>query len=988
MNNKPFSVVSLWFNLLLVIAIAWGAALPQAYAGEWKLSGYFWDGKSHSELLVASNRGGPYETYVGGSDVIPRRQSWSYPPSSASITASGENRGQLPNYAVKHSGVANGNASIGSSVRAEFIWKRNQLYSPDPSTGISFPVDDPNDNPPDYVYVRETSSVSAGKSIGQPDGNATGYSESRPWFGDYFSITPGGGDTGLSLGEFLRYGWSSWGTVPTSTQKVQKVAVSGDKLIVPTHSFSGTLTLSPGYEKEIPDQRASASLSFGYNAEPVNFGLTTSVTAVAARKQTAKTEQIDALARLTWIYPEDMEQGADGKFHAKEDPRKNRAFWTTFSGADLDVAAPLPYFEGVATFNLTATDSSGHPLYSAPKVEWKPEGTDERFASPGGDPQVQATSDFQRTYAWNFGTASDGSVSFPKETEVSVKLTNNDSGEPLEAKANIHWYTVWTPTKTGLQKNEVIISNELVTRPDGSSAFANQIKPGDTLKAFVKGDPGFSTDSGRTESARPVPFGENQPPGEGERIENRVVASVTPVDGHRVIIVFESTPQVNPDDDPDAPGFDEIQQSREVANRIEQTNQMGQTLVKTAFEVYIEIAKLAAYGPAEGLALEGAVKGVIAAGKFVETAKEIRAGARLLREGAAEARASARALRTLEKSAETEARIARLESKAAHNEELAKQADSMATTGERYAADAAAKFKRDGCFVAGTPVWMGDGTTKAIEQVQVGDTVLSKNEKTGAIAAKKVLHTSVRHDIWTRKLTFDNGAVLETTDEHPLYVDGRGFVKAKEVGIGNSIVTRAGPAAKVVAIQADVRQATVYNFTVDEFHTYFVGQNALWVHNVDCNLGEYSGRPTTVQGDAPTIRSLTRENEAVEPLIGNGYGVHQNPGRLPNGKNPDYFLKGPAGSGVPAEGAYFDCYAPAGNTTTGNVVDTIAKKVNRGQADRIVLNMKDSNLTLSQVENAIRLDLSTPEGGAQLSGLQQILVIDQSGNLIPFFPFK
>ena len=284
---------------------------------------------------------------------------------------------------------------------------------------------------------------------------------------------------------------------------------------------------------------------------------------------------------------------------------------------------------------------------------------------------------------------------------------------------------------------------------------------------------------------------------------------------------------------------------------------------------------------------------------------------------------------------------------------------------------------------------MSDGTTKPIEQVRVGDMVLSKNEQTGEVAAKKVLHTSVRQNIWTRKLSFDNGAILETTDEHPLYVDGRGFVKAKEVGIGSSIVTCAGPGAKVVGVEADVRQATVYNFTVDAFHTYFVGDAALWVHNnPPCNLGEYSGKTTEVTGDASTIRSLTRENESVEPLIGNGYGVHQNPPTTPNGKNPDYFLKGPEGSGVPSSGAYFDCYAPAGNTRTENIVSTIAGKVNSGQADRIVLNMKDSNLTLQQVEDAIRLDLSTPDGGAQLSALQQILVIDRNNNLIPFFPFR
>ena len=125
---------------------------------------------------------------------------------------------------------------------------------------------------------------------------------------------------------------------------------------------------------------------------------------------------------------------------------------------------------------------------------------------------------------------------------------------------------------------------------------------------------------------------------------------------------------------------------------------------------------------------------------------------------------------------------------------------------------------------------MGDGTTKPIEQVKVGDTVLSKNEQTGEIAAKRVTNVSVRADIWTRKLSFEGGAVLETTDEHPLYVGGRGFVKAKEVGIGTSIVTRAGPSVQLVSAVAGQAQ-TVYNFEVEDYHTYFVGQGEVWVHN-------------------------------------------------------------------------------------------------------------------------------------------------------------
>ena len=164
---------------------------------------------------------------------------------------------------------------------------------------------------------------------------------------------------------------------------------------------------------------------------------------------------------------------------------------------------------------------------------------------------------------------------------------------------------------------------------------------------------------------------------------------------------------------------------------------------------------------------------------------------------------------------------------------------------------------------------MSDDTTKPIEQVKIGDTVLSKNEQTGAVAAKRVTNVSVRADIWTRKLSFDNGAVLETTDEHPLYADGRGFVKAKEVGIGNSIVTRAGPSAKVVVVEADVKQATVYNFTVDDFHTYFVGDSALWVHNVDCKTYPESGvtrYDETLQASGTPQKQIFEAGDNTQPI--------------------------------------------------------------------------------------------------------------------------
>lgn len=135
------------------------------------------------------------------------------------------------------------------------------------------------------------------------------------------------------------------------------------------------------------------------------------------------------------------------------------------------------------------------------------------------------------------------------------------------------------------------------------------------------------------------------------------------------------------------------------------------------------------------------------------------------------------------------------------------------------------------CFVAGTPVTLADGSVKPIEQIRSGDLVLSRDENTGETASKRVVQTFERQADATLVLTFSNGERIETTEEHPFYVEGRGFVNAGELGIGTSIVTRAGPNLKVAKAEKKAQTAKVYNFEVADFHTYFVGSSGVWVHN-------------------------------------------------------------------------------------------------------------------------------------------------------------
>ena len=80
-----------------------------------------------------------------------------------------------------------------------------------------------------------------------------------------------------------------------------------------------------------------------------------------------------------------------------------------------------------------------------------------------------------------------------------------------------------------------------------------------------------------------------------------------------------------------------------------------------------------------------------------------------------------------------------------------------------------------GCFPAGTLILMADGTYKPIETVKSGDYVVSYDFKTGENVKAKVLEVEkpIHYHMYT--LTFSDGSVLKTTNEHPIYVKNKGW---------------------------------------------------------------------------------------------------------------------------------------------------------------------------------------------------------------------
>ncbi|WP_447663665.1 polymorphic toxin-type HINT domain-containing protein [Paenibacillus sp. D51F] len=133
------------------------------------------------------------------------------------------------------------------------------------------------------------------------------------------------------------------------------------------------------------------------------------------------------------------------------------------------------------------------------------------------------------------------------------------------------------------------------------------------------------------------------------------------------------------------------------------------------------------------------------------------------------------------------------------------------------------------CFVAGTKVLTDEGE-KPIEEIEVGDKVLAKDDETGEMAYKEVEWLFQRDVKETYNITV-GGEVITTTDEHPFWIIGKGWVESKNLVVGDVLTTSDGKELAIEKIEVKQGHATVYNFKVKDFHTYFVSNLGIWTHN-------------------------------------------------------------------------------------------------------------------------------------------------------------
>lgn len=135
------------------------------------------------------------------------------------------------------------------------------------------------------------------------------------------------------------------------------------------------------------------------------------------------------------------------------------------------------------------------------------------------------------------------------------------------------------------------------------------------------------------------------------------------------------------------------------------------------------------------------------------------------------------------------------------------------------------------CFTKGTIIKTEDGD-KPIEEIKEGDLVYSKNNETGVYEYKRVINIFEEETNTILRIHVGD-TIIETTEEHPFYVEDLGYLEADDLLDGYEVVLTDGTTQTIDKIERITLQnnVKVYNFEVEDNHNYFVSELGVLVHN-------------------------------------------------------------------------------------------------------------------------------------------------------------
>jgi hypothetical protein len=148
-------------------------------------------------------------------------------------------------------------------------------------------------------------------------------------------------------------------------------------------------------------------------------------------------------------------------------------------------------------------------------------------------------------------------------------------------------------------------------------------------------------------------------------------------------------------------------------------------------------------------------------------------------------------------------------------------------------------------FTSDTRVLMADGTTKRIDEIQLGDKVVSANAEDGVpdvqevtalivgVGEKKLV--DIKLETRTSPLGLPQRSTVTATDGHPFYVEStKTWVQAGDLKLNNELrSSQRGVSTKIIGISRRAERTSVFNLTVSVNHAYYVtaGSTPVLVHN-------------------------------------------------------------------------------------------------------------------------------------------------------------
>jgi len=171
------------------------------------------------------------------------------------------------------------------------------------------------------------------------------------------------------------------------------------------------------------------------------------------------------------------------------------------------------------------------------------------------------------------------------------------------------------------------------------------------------------------------------------------------------------------------------------------------------------------------------------------------------------------------------------------------------------------------CFVAGTLILTAEGL-KRIEEIKAGDRVLSADTETMISEYKTVLETFVRRTNEIIHIFIENEEITTTVD-HPFWVNGKGFVPAMNLVIGSELINDKGDIVCVENIRRETNRegVEVFNFKVEECHTYYITEKKILVHNAGNLYARGNFRKTTLK-NAINEAPKNENGEMICPTCG------------------------------------------------------------------------------------------------------------------------